>query len=213
MLALLAALVASPVSTEVTLPAEPAPLVGTLVTPDGPAKAAVFFVPNPEGGTADGGDGYIGSDKAALANGLLEHGIASIRYAARDLIDEEMSFESYGRDIVPWAELLAARTGQQCVWLASYQGSTAITHTQVKDNPKVCGMLAFSPDTSHPVDSLVAMHDSFTTYLDDFKEEIYAFNKETIAGLEQLILDSSDEKEREALGEYLSIIKSKQAEY
>lgn len=210
MIFLLAALIVSPISTEITLPAEPAPLVGTLVTPEGPTKAAVLFVPDPLDGTADGSAdyGYIGSSKDSLASGFAEYGIASVRYTARELADQEVLFAAYGRDISPWAELLADRTGQPCVWLASYRGSTLISHAAAVQNSKICGLVAFSPDRSNPVDQLIAMSDYFAELTSTSNAEAAETFQGMIDILDRELQEPHDEKEREEIKKIQDELKS-----
>ncbi|GAA0388890.1 hypothetical protein GCM10009093_14450 [Brevundimonas terrae] len=152
MLALLAALIASPVSTEITLPAEPAPLVGTLVTPEGPTKAAVLFVPEWDETDADGfwAYDYVASDRISMAEEFSRLGVASIRYLPRSRLGDKDSatmpdYDLNRSDGVEWASHIAERVGTPCVWLFSTTKSTLISHAIAQSSDKICGMIVVAP--------------------------------------------------------------------
>lgn len=197
MLALIAALVASPVSTEVTLPAEPAPLVGTLVMPEVPAKAAVLFVPSPLGDTADGDAAYgsIGSAKRSLAEQLAEQGIASVRYAPPPLPDTASDLSDYGQHIAGWAGQLADSTAQSCVWLASYSQSTLISHAVARENPKICGLIAFTPALTSPIYDMRVM----TDFWHEKFSELVQPKKALLDDLDRQIAQERNRRRREML--------------
>lgn len=207
MLALLAALIASPVSTEVTLPAEPAPLVGTLVMPDGPAKAAVLFVPSPLDGTADGDEAYgsIGSAKRTLAEQLAEQGIASVRYAAPPLPDTASDLSDYGQHIVGWAGQLADSTAQSCVWLASYYQSTLVSHAVARENPKICGLVAFTPAITSPIYDMRVI----TDFWHEKFSELVQPRKAALDDLDRQIAQERNRRRREMLMEIRTSLEPK----
>ena len=81
MLPLAAALLLSPVSTPVELASTPAPLHGTLLTPEGQTKAVAVILPGSGPTDRDGNSppfGIRASTYRLLAEGLAEHGVASI---------------------------------------------------------------------------------------------------------------------------------------
>lgn len=207
MLVLLAALIASPVSTEITLPAEPAPLIGTLVMPEGPPKAAVLFVPSPLGGTADGDEayGYIGSAKRTLGEQLAEQGIASVRYAAPPLPDTASDLSDYGQHIVGWAGQLADNTAQSCVWLASYYQSTLVSHAVARDNPKICGLVAFTPAITSPIYDIRII----TDFWHEKFSELVQPRKAALDDLDRQIAQERNRRRREMLMEIRTSLEPK----
>lgn len=210
MFSLIVALIASPVSTEIILATEPEPQIATLVMPTDPARAAILFVSDPAGDSADGDAHYgsIGSDRAGLANALAGYSIASIRYAPKDLSGKNLPYMAYASDISTMAEVLTERSQQPCIWLASYMGSTLISHAYAAQNANVCGLVSFSPDTSSPVDFMLET----SNYFAEQRSGLVANSDETIAGLGDLIADTQDKSERDALIELRETLKGQQAD-
>ena len=86
MFSLALSLLAGPVSSEVTLPAQPAPLHGTLLAPDSPAAVAVIL-PGSGPTDRDGNSpmGVSASTYRLLAEGLAAQGIATVRIDKRGI--------------------------------------------------------------------------------------------------------------------------------
>ena len=84
---LVASLLAGPVSTEIALHAEPAPLHGTLLTPESDTRAAAVIIAGSGPTDRDGNSpiGVTGGVYRQLAEGLAERGIATVRYDKRGI--------------------------------------------------------------------------------------------------------------------------------
>jgi len=81
-----ASLLAGPVSTDIALPAQPAPLHGTLLTPEAPTAVAVIL-PGSGPTDRDGNSpmGVAASTYRLLAEGLAEQGVATVRIDKRGI--------------------------------------------------------------------------------------------------------------------------------
>lgn len=86
-LALAAALSLSGQSeTAVALPAQPAPILGTMRTPEGETRAAAVIIAGSGPTDRDGNSpqfGVVAGSYRLLAEGLAGHGIATVRYDKR----------------------------------------------------------------------------------------------------------------------------------
>lgn len=158
---LIAALMSSaPVATEVALPATPAPLYGTLLTPEGNTRAAAVILPGSGPTDRDGNNVNNGTGlnvRAApyrlLAESLAAQGIATLRIdkrgigrsAAAVLDERSVSFDTNIDDARAWAAEAAARTGRPCVWLIGHSEGAlvALGATRTPDD-KICGLVLLS---------------------------------------------------------------------
>lgn len=145
----------APVSTEVALPSEPAPLYGTLLTPAGGTTAVAVIIPG-SGPTDRDGNSPLGVSAGTyrlLAEGLAEKGVATIRIdkraigksAAAATDESKLSFGDYAADARAWAAEAATRAGQPCAWLIGHsEGSlVALDAVQTPDD-KICGVISLS---------------------------------------------------------------------
>lgn len=151
---LAAALMADPVATEVTLPTEPAPLHGTLLTPEDPRAVAVIL-PGSGPTDRDGNSplGVAAGTYRLLAEGLAGEGIATLRAdkrgiarsASAALSEADLRFSDYVEDARAWAAEAAARTGQPCAWLIGHsEGALVALAATSDDHPGVCGLVLLS---------------------------------------------------------------------
>jgi len=151
-LALAAALTVSPTETPVALPGQPAPLHGTLLTPDGAPRAVAVMLPG-SGPTDRNGDSPLGVRAAStrlLAEALGQQGIASIRYDKRGIgesqaaaTDEaDLRFDDMATDARAWAAEAVAKTGLPCAWLIGHSEGAlvALVAAQASGTP-VCGLV------------------------------------------------------------------------
>lgn len=155
MLTLAAALLLSPVSTPVELASSPAPLHGTLLTPEGQTRAAAVIIAGSGPTDRDGNSpvGVAGGVYRQLAEGLAERGVATVRYdkrgvaasAAAGADEARLTFDALIDDARAWARLTAERTGQPCVWLIGHSEGALIGQAAAADNPQVCGLVLLSP--------------------------------------------------------------------
>jgi alpha-beta hydrolase superfamily lysophospholipase len=156
MLTLAAALLFSPVSTPVELTSSPAPLQGVLLTPEGQTRAAAVILPG-SGPTDRNGDsaqfGIRAGTYRLLAEGLAEHGVATMRIDKRGIggsaaagpAEVDLRFNTYADDARSWAAETAAKTGRPCAWLMGHsEGALVALVAAADDGDKVCGLVLLS---------------------------------------------------------------------
>ena len=151
---LAASLLAAPVSTDIALPAQPAPLHGTLLTPEAPTAVAVIL-PGSGPTDRDGNSpmGVAASTYRLLAEGLAEQGVATVRIdkrgvaasAAAGLDETRLRFDDYAADARAWAAEAASRADQPCAWLIGHSEGALVTLKAVEGgDDKVCGLILLS---------------------------------------------------------------------
>ena len=112
-LILASALLADPISTEVVMTRAPAALHATLLTPEGPTRAAALIIAGSGPTDRDGNSplGVSSSSYRLLAEGLAEQGIASLRADKRGIgasaypgmAEADLLFTDYSNDAGAWA--------------------------------------------------------------------------------------------------------------
>ncbi|MEE2848689.1 MAG: alpha/beta hydrolase, partial [Pseudomonadota bacterium] len=148
---LAASLLAGPVSTDIALPAQPAPLHGTLLTLEAPTAVAVIL-PGSGPTDRDGNSpmGVAASTYRLLAESLAEQGVATLRIdkrgiaasAAAGLDETKLRFEDYAADARAWAAEAASRTDQSCAWLIGHSEGALVARKAVEGgDDKVCGLI------------------------------------------------------------------------
>jgi len=150
---LAAALLAGPVSTEIALPAQPAPLHGTLLAADAPTAVAVIL-PGSGPTDRDGNSplGVAASTYRLLAEGLAEQGIATVRIDKRGIAastaagpaEADLRFDAYAADARAWAAEAAARAGLPCAWLIGHSEGALVALKAVENDDKICGLVLLS---------------------------------------------------------------------
>lgn len=150
---LAAALLAGPVSTEIALPSQPAPLHGTLLTPDG-ASAVAVILPGSGPTDRDGNSplGVAASTYRLLAEGLAEQGIATVRIDKRGIAasmaagpaEADLRFDAYAADARAWAAEAASRAGLPCAWLIGHSEGALVALKAVENDDKICGLILLS---------------------------------------------------------------------
>ncbi|MGH7020021.1 MAG: alpha/beta hydrolase [Brevundimonas sp.] len=156
MLTLAAALLLSPVSTPLELASAPAPLHGTLLTPEGQTRAAAVILPGSGPTDRDGNSPQFGIRAAPyrlLVEGLAERGVATIRIDKRGIgqsaaaggAEADLRFTSNIDDARAWAAEAAAKTGRPCAWLIGHsEGALVALATAANGDDKVCGLILLS---------------------------------------------------------------------
>lgn len=147
---------APPQETPVSLPATPAPLHGTMLTPDSPVRAAAVIIAG-SGPTDRNGNSPLGVSAGSyrlLAEGLAGRGIATVRYDKRGIAasaaagrarEDDATFTMFVDDARAWAEETARLTGQPCVWLIGHSEGALIALAAVQDgNDRICGVVLLS---------------------------------------------------------------------
>ncbi|MFN7106829.1 MAG: alpha/beta hydrolase [Brevundimonas sp.] len=151
---LAASLLAGPVSTEIALSSQPAPLHGTLLTPDS-ATAVAVILPGSGPTDRDGNSplGVSASTYRLLAEGLAAQGIATVRIDKRGIAasaaagpaEADLRFDAYAADARAWATQAAARAGQPCAWLIGHSEGALVALKAVEGgDDKVCGLILLS---------------------------------------------------------------------
>ncbi|MGH7028161.1 alpha/beta hydrolase [Brevundimonas sp.] len=191
MLTLAAALLLSPVSTPVALPSTPAPLHGTLLTPDGQARAAAVILPGSGPTDRDGNSAQFGIRAGTyrlLAEGLADRGIATIRIDKRGIgesgaagpAEPDLRFNTNIDDARAWAAEAAAKTGRPCAWLIGHsEGALVALATAANGDDKVCGLVLLS-GAGRPAG--VVLREQLATLPEPLKTEAYATLAELEAG-------------------------------
>ena len=146
------AMALAPTSTPVALPSQPAPLHGTLLTPESMPRAVAVIIPGSGPTDRDGNSGAMvtAGNLRLLAEGLAEGGIATLRIdkrgiaesAAAGLDETKLSFADYAADARAWAAEAATRTGAPCAWLIGHSEGAlvALAATRTPDD-HICGLV------------------------------------------------------------------------
>lgn len=149
---ILAAALSGPVATPITLPSTPAALHGTLLTPDGPTRAAALIIAGSGPTDRDGNNplGVSSSSYRLLAEGLAARGVATVRADKRGVgestaalvAEADLRFTDYSDDARAWAAETARLTGQPCVWLIGHSEGALVALTAVTaGDDGVCGLV------------------------------------------------------------------------
>ena len=151
----LAALLSGPTATPVTLPSEPAPLHGTLLAPEGQTRAAALIIAGSGPTDRDGNNplGVSASTYRLLAEGLAEHGVATVRTDKRGVAESataltseaELEFTDYADDARAWAAETARLTGRPCAWLIGHsEGALVALTAAARGDESICGLVLLS---------------------------------------------------------------------
>tara|TARA_R110002167_G_scaffold59322_2_gene168133 strand:- start:901 stop:1833 length:933 start_codon:yes stop_codon:yes gene_type:complete len=156
-LALAAAMLTTgPVETAVALPSQPAALHGTLLAPEGGAQAVAVILPGSGPTDRDGNSPQFGISAQSyrlLAQGLADHGIATLRIDKRGIgesaaagpAEADMRITAYVDDARAWAAEAAARTGQPCAWLIGHSEGALIALAAADGHEdSICGLVLLS---------------------------------------------------------------------
>lgn len=146
----------APVATPVELASTPAPLHGTLLTPEGQTRAAAVILPGSGPTDRDGNSAQLGIRAGTyrlLAEGLAERGVASIRIDKRGISESaaagpaeaDLRFSAYADDARAWAAEAAAKTSRPCAWLIGHsEGALVALAAVAAGDDKVCGLVLLS---------------------------------------------------------------------
>jgi pimeloyl-ACP methyl ester carboxylesterase len=148
---LAASLLAGPTTTEIALPAQPAPLHGSLLSPEN-ATAVAVILPGSGPTDRDGNSplGVSASTYRLLAEDLAAQGIATVRIDKRGIAasaaagpaEADLRFDAYAADARAWATEAASRAGRPCAWLIGHSEGALVALKAVEGgDDKVCGLI------------------------------------------------------------------------
>lgn len=189
-----AALLAGPTAADVTLPAQPAPLSGTLLSPEDAPSAVAVILPGSGPTDRDGNQAPAlrASTYRLLAEGLAAEGIATVRIdkrgigasAAAGLDETKLRFSDYAADARAWAAEAARLTNQPCAWLIGHSEGALVALEAVQDAPdpdngKICGLVLLS-GAGRPAGGV--LREQLTALPDPLKTQAYDALAELEAG-------------------------------
>ena len=154
MLSLALAFLAGPVSTEVVLPSQPAPLHGTMLAPEA-ARAVAVILPGsgPTDRDGDQAPAINASTYRLLAEGLAAQGIATVRIdkrgvgqsAAAGPAEADLRFDAYAADARAWAAEAARLSDRPCAWLIGHSEGALVALKAVEGGDQaICGLVLLS---------------------------------------------------------------------
>lgn len=154
MLSLALAFLAGPVSTEVVVPSQPAPLHGTMLAPEA-ARAVAVILPGsgPTDRDGDQAPAINASTYRLLAEGLAAQGIATVRIdkrgvgqsAAAGPAEADLRFDAYAADARAWAAEAARLSDRPCAWLIGHSEGALVALKAVEGGDQaICGLILLS---------------------------------------------------------------------
>ena len=154
MLSLALAFLAGPVSTEVVVPSQPAPLHGTMLAPEA-ARAVAVILPGsgPTDRDGDQAPAINASTYRLLAEGLAAQGIATVRIdkrgvgqsAAAGPAEADLRFDAYAADARAWAAEAARLSDRPCAWLIGHSEGALVALKAVEGGDHaICGLILLS---------------------------------------------------------------------
>lgn len=185
-----AALLAGPTAADVTLPAQPAPLSGTLLSPEGAPSAVAVILPGSGPTDRDGNQtpAIRASTYRLLAEGLAAEGIATVRIdkrgigasAAAGFDETKLRFSDYAADARAWAGEAARLTSQPCAWLIGHSEGALVALEAVEGgDDAICGLVLLS-GAGRPAG--VVLREQLTALPEPLKTQAYDALTELEAG-------------------------------
>jgi pimeloyl-ACP methyl ester carboxylesterase len=151
---LASAAAAAPVETFVDVKGPSGVLKGTMLAPEGGAKAPVALIIPGSGPTDRDGNnplGVKGQPYKLLAEGLAPLGVATVRIDKRGMFasagagdPSSVTMADYGADVHAWASMLVQKTGAPCVWLVGHSEGSLVAEIAAQDPHDICGLVLIS---------------------------------------------------------------------
>lgn len=142
---------AEPVETRMTVPGPEGPLAGTLLAPASETGAAALILPGSGPTDRDGNNafGMKAATYALLAQGLVDHGVATLRIDKRGLFGSARAIRNanavtvadYVADAELWADALRRETSKGCVWLIGHSEGGLIALAAAAKGGPYCGLI------------------------------------------------------------------------
>lgn len=150
-LILTALLTGQAVDAPAVLAAEPAPLHGSLLSPEGQVRAAAVIIPG-SGPTDRNGNQApaVSADYLRLlAQALAADGVATVRIDKRGIgqsapaggAEADLRFDHYVADARAWAAETARLTGQPCAWVIGHSEGALVALAAAQDDAAICGLV------------------------------------------------------------------------
>ena len=185
-----AALLAGPTAADVTLPAQPAPLSGALLSPEDAPSAVAVILPGSGPTDRDGNQAPAirASTYRLLAEGLAAQGIATVRIdkrgigasAAAGFDETKLRFSDYAADARAWAAEAARLTNQPCAWLIGHSEGALVALEAVEGgDDAICGLVLLS-GAGRPAG--VVLREQLTALPEPLKTQAYDALTELEAG-------------------------------
>jgi len=144
----------APVQTYVQAPGPLGPLKGTMLSPASDRLAMLLIIPGSGPTDRDGNNplGVKASTYKLLAEGLVEHGIGTVRIDKRGLFASSaavadgnaVTIDDYVADVGAWIEVIRKETGVSCVWLLGHSEGGLIALAAAQKLPDICGLILVS---------------------------------------------------------------------
>ena len=142
----------APTETAITAPGPQGDLAGTLVEPSAARGAPVVLMIPGSGPTDRDGNNPMGVKAASLkllAEGLAEHGIASVRVDKRGLFGSDkaiadankVTIGDYASDVHNWIDVIRKRTGARCVWVLGHSEGGLVALAAARQPAGICGLV------------------------------------------------------------------------
>ncbi len=150
--------------TEISAPGPAGPLKGLLLTPDDrKARSVALIVPGSGPTDRDGNGPMIKSATyRLLAEGLADHGIASVRIDKRGLFTsagavpdaDAVSMEDYADDVHCWIDVIKRMIRADCVWLIGHSEGGLVSLMASAKPDSICGLVLLASPGRPPGDIL-----------------------------------------------------------
>lgn len=142
------------VQADIVAPGPAGPLQGTLASPANKDVPVVLIVPGsgPTDRNGNSPDGLRASTYRLLAEGLLSHGIASVRIDKRGMYGsasaipdaDDVTLDDYAADVHSWVASIRKHTGVSCVWLLGHSEGGLVALIAAQRTPDICGLILLS---------------------------------------------------------------------
>lgn len=142
------------VQANVEAPGPAGPLQGTLLSPGNQDGQVVLIVPGsgPTDRNGNGPNGLRASTYRLLADGLLSHGVASVRIDKRGMYGsasaipdaDDVTLDDYAADVHSWVTTIRMRTGVSCVWVLGHSEGGLVALVAAQHTADICGLILLS---------------------------------------------------------------------
>jgi uncharacterized protein len=142
---------AAPIQCELAAPGPRGDLKGTMLCPASSGTPIVLIIPGSGPTDRDGNNPYgvKGSIYKRLAEGLVAHGIGSVRidkrglFASKDAVADAntVSIGDYVADIAAWTTIIRKRADVSCVWLLGHSEGALIALAAASKMTDICGLV------------------------------------------------------------------------